>query len=84
MTYTNIRSYTFLCGRFDDFIIKPSISHSSMSHDIKFKMHVYLKQALSNTKVYMAYEIAEVVIIIGVAVLQVASLTKLLKGGSIV
>lgn len=60
------------------------MSHSSMSHDIKFKMHVYLKQAFSNTKVYMAYEIAEVVIIIGVAVLQVASLTKLLKGGSIV
>lgn len=39
---------------------------------------------LSNTKVYMAYEIVEVIIIIGVAVLQVASLTKLLKGGSIV
>lgn len=39
---------------------------------------------LSNSKIYMGYEIVEVVLIIGVAILQVTSLTKLLKGGSIV
>jgi hypothetical protein len=39
---------------------------------------------LSNTKFYMGYQIVEVILIIGVAVLQVTSLTKLLKGGSIV
>lgn len=39
---------------------------------------------LSNTKIYMGYEVVEVVLIIAVAVLQVTSLTKLLKGGSIV
>ena len=39
---------------------------------------------LSNSKLYMGYEIVEVILIIGVAVLQVTSLTKLLKGGSIV
>lgn len=39
---------------------------------------------LSNTQLYMGYEIVEVILIIGVAVLQVTSLTKLLKGGSIV
>ena len=31
MTYTNIQSYTFVCGRFDDFILKPQVDH-----DIKF------------------------------------------------
>lgn len=39
MTYTNIRSYTFVCGRFDDFILKPQLDH-----EIKFEMHVYWKQ----------------------------------------
>lgn len=39
---------------------------------------------LSNSQLYMGYEIIEVILIIGVAVLQVSSLTKLLKGGSIV
>jgi hypothetical protein len=39
---------------------------------------------LSNTQLYMGYEIVEVILIIGVAILQVTSLTKLLKGGSIV
>lgn len=39
---------------------------------------------LSNTRLYMGYEIVEVILIIGVAILQVTSLTKLLKGGSIV
>lgn len=33
---------------------------------------------------YMAYEIFEVILIIGAAVYQVLSMTKLLKGGSIV
>lgn len=39
---------------------------------------------LSNTKIYMGYEIFEVILIIVVAVLQVVYLTKLLQGGSIV
>lgn len=39
---------------------------------------------LSNTKVYMGYEVFEVVLIIAVAILQVVYLTKLLQGGSIV
>ena len=39
---------------------------------------------LSNSKLYMGYQIVEVILIIGVALLQVTSLTKLLKGGSIV
>ena len=39
---------------------------------------------LSNSKLYMGYQIVEVILIIGVAILQVTSLTKLLKGGSIV
>lgn len=39
---------------------------------------------LSNSRLYMGYQIVEVLLIIGVAVLQVFSLTKLLKGGSIV
>ena len=47
------------------------------------KDHVSSK-ILSNSKLYMGYEIVEVILIIGVAVLQVTSLTKLLKGGSIV
>ena len=47
------------------------------------KEHISSK-ILSNTKVYMLYEIIEVAVIIGVAVLQVVSITKLLKGGSIV
>jgi len=39
---------------------------------------------LSNSQLYMGYQIVEVILIIGVAVLQVTSLTRLLKGGSIV
>ena len=39
---------------------------------------------LSNTRLYMGYQIVEVILIIGVAFLQVTSLTRLLKGGSIV
>jgi hypothetical protein len=39
---------------------------------------------LANTKIYMGYEVLEVVIIIAVAVVQVTSLTKLLRGSSIV
>jgi hypothetical protein len=41
-------------------------------------------KVLSNSKIYMGYQIFEVILIISVAVLQVTSLTKLLKGGSIV
>ena len=26
MTYTNIKSHTFVCGRFDDFVLMPSVS----------------------------------------------------------
>ena len=39
---------------------------------------------LTNTRLYMGYQIVEVILIIGVAILQVTSLTRLLKGGSIV
>lgn len=39
---------------------------------------------LANTKIYMGYEIFEVILIIAVAILQVVYLTKLLQGGSIV
>jgi hypothetical protein len=39
---------------------------------------------LSNTKIYMGYEVFEVILIIGVAILQVLYLTKLLQSGSIV
>jgi hypothetical protein len=39
MTYTNIKSYTFVVGRFDDFILKPSTDH-----EYKFEMHSYWKQ----------------------------------------
>lgn len=39
---------------------------------------------LSNTKIYMGYEIFEVILIIAVAILQVVYLTRLLQGGSIV
>ena len=42
------------------------------------------EKILANTKIYMGYEILEVILIIGVAILQVTSLTRLLKGGSIV
>ena len=39
---------------------------------------------LSNSKLYMAYEVFEVLLIVAVAVVQVVFLTRLLKGGSIV
>jgi len=41
-------------------------------------------KVLSNTKIYMGYQIFEVILIIGVAIFQVTSLTKLLKGSSII
>jgi hypothetical protein len=50
MTYTNIRSYTFVCGRFDDFILKPQ-----MDHEIKFELHVYWRQE----NVYVSAEYRE-------------------------
>ena len=50
MTYTNIRSYTFICGRFDDFILKPQVDH-----EIKFELHVYWKQE----NVYVSAEYKE-------------------------
>lgn len=50
MTYTNIRSYTFVCGRFDDFILKPQLDH-----EVKFEMHVYWKQ----DNVYVSAEYRE-------------------------
>ena len=50
MTYTNIRSYTFVCGRFDDFILKPQVDH-----EIKFEMHVYWRQ----DNVYVSAEYRE-------------------------
>lgn len=39
MTYTNIKSYTFLCGRFDDFAIKPAVAE-----EIKVELHNYWKK----------------------------------------
>jgi len=39
MSYINIRSYTFVCGRFDDFILKPDVDY-----DIQFELHVYWRQ----------------------------------------
>lgn len=39
MTYTNVKTYTFVCGRFDDFVLKPSISEL-----VKIEIHVYWKQ----------------------------------------
>ena len=39
MTYTNVHTYTFLCGRFDDFVLKPSVDH-----EYKFEMHMYWKK----------------------------------------
>jgi hypothetical protein len=39
---------------------------------------------LSNTKVYMVYELLEMFVIVGVAIVQVVYLTRLLKAGSIV
>ncbi len=50
MSYTNIRSYTFVCGRFDDFILKPQVDH-----EIKFEMHVYWRQE----NVYVSAEYRE-------------------------
>ena len=50
MTYTNIRSHTFVCGRFDDFVLKPSISK-----EIKFELHNYWKQE----NVYVSAEYRE-------------------------
>jgi hypothetical protein len=39
MTYTNIKSYTFLCGRFDDFVVKPAVAE-----EIKVELHNYWKK----------------------------------------
>jgi hypothetical protein len=50
MTYTNIRSNTFVCGRFDDFVFKPSVSK-----ELKFELHNYWKQE----NVYVSAEYRE-------------------------
>lgn len=39
MSYLNVRSYTFNCGRFDDFQVKAEVDEL-----IKFELHVYWKQ----------------------------------------
>jgi hypothetical protein len=39
MSFTNIRSYTFICGRFDDFVLKPAVTQET-----KIEMHVYWKE----------------------------------------
>lgn len=39
MTYTNMQTYTFMCGRFDDFMIKPSIDEL-----IKVEVHLYWRK----------------------------------------
>ena len=49
-----------------------------------FLMKEQIGNILSNTKIYMGYEIFEVILIIAVAILQVVYLTRLLQGGSIV
>jgi hypothetical protein len=41
-------------------------------------------KVLANTRMYMLYEIFEVILIIGVAIVQVVYLTRLLKSSSIV
>jgi hypothetical protein len=50
MTYTNIKSHTFVCGRFDDFVLIPSLSK-----EIKFELHNYWKQE----NVYISAEYRE-------------------------
>lgn len=50
MTYTNIKAHTFVCGRFDDFILKPSVTK-----EIKFELHTYWKQE----NVYVSAEYRE-------------------------
>ena len=50
MTYTNIKSYTFQCGRFDDFVLKPSVEK-----EIKVELHNYWKKE----NVYVSAEYQE-------------------------
>jgi hypothetical protein len=50
MSYTNIKSYTFLCGRFDDFLLRPSTSK-----EIKVELHNYWKK----DNVYVSAEYSE-------------------------
>ena len=50
MSYTNVRAYTFVCGRFDDFVIKPSLTFET-----KIEMHVYWKK----DNVYVSSEYQE-------------------------
>ena len=50
MSYTNVRSYTFVCGRFDDFVIKPSLTFET-----KIEMFVYWKK----DNVYVSSEYLE-------------------------
>jgi hypothetical protein len=50
MTYTNIKSYTFLCGRFDDFLFRPSLPSQ-----IKVELHNYWKKE----NVYVSAEYRE-------------------------
>jgi hypothetical protein len=42
------------------------------------------KKIVSNTKIYMIYQLLEMFLIVGVAVVQVVTLTRMLKAGSIV
>jgi hypothetical protein len=39
MSYTNIKSYTFLCGHQEDFVLKPSLSK-----EVKFEIHNYWRR----------------------------------------
>lgn len=41
-------------------------------------------KVLSNTKVYMTYQVAEAVLIIAITLIQISFISRLLKGGSIV
>lgn len=42
------------------------------------------KKIVSNTKAYMIYQLLEMLLIVGVAIVQVVTLTRMLKAGSIV
>jgi hypothetical protein len=39
MTYTNIKTYTFICGRHEDFVLKPSLSK-----EVKIELHNYWRR----------------------------------------
>lgn len=42
------------------------------------------KKIVSNTKAFMIYQLLEMFLIVGVAIVQVVTLTRMLKAGSIV